>query len=217
MGKFKDLTGMRFGRLTALELVDDYVAPNGRRRKQYRCVCDCGNEKIVLGENLSAGYTLSCGCLQKERALEANKVHGDTDSRLYGIWCAMKRRCYRPYEPKYSNYGGRGIVMCEEWKNNYEAFRTWAMTHGYDPLAERGECTIDRIDVNGNYCPENCRWVNMQVQMNNLRTNRRIEYNNETHTMAEWARFLDLPYAKLQSKLKKYDYNMEKALAALSN
>lgn len=215
MGKFKDLTGMKFGKLTVLERAEDYVQPSGRHRIQYKCLCDCGNEKVILGDNLSCGYTQSCGCLQKERASEACKTHGETDTRLYGVWCAMKRRCYQTYDPKYPFYGGRGIVMCDEWRNDYIAFRDWAYAHGYDPNAPRGECTLDRIDVNGNYYPDNCRWVDMQTQMNNVRSNHTICYQNEIHTIAEWSRKLNVAYQKLYSALSKHDFDMEKALIIL--
>ena len=211
MGTFKNLTGMRFGRLTVLGLSDDYVAPNGKHRKQYKCLCDCGSEKVIIGENLSRGLTLSCGCLQKERASQSNTKHGETDSRLYNIWCAMKRRCLNPNVPEYLLYGGRGISICDAWMD-YSNFSNWANNTGYDSNAKRGQCTIDRIDVDGDYCPENCRWVTQQEQMNNVRYNHYVTYNGETHTIAEWARLYNMPYAKLSQRLNRYGYDIEKAL-----
>ena len=212
MGKYKDLTGMKFGRLTVLQRVEDRISPSGKHNVQYKCLCDCGKEKIILGTNLSRGLTNSCGCLQKERASAANITHGETDSHLYGVWCAMKRRCYQTYDSNYSLYGGRGIVMCDEWKNDYKTFRDWAYEHGYDPNAKRGECTLDRRDVNGNYCPDNCRWITQQEQMNNVRYNHLETYNGETHTIAEWARLYNMSYAKLSQRLNRYGYDIEKAL-----
>lgn len=212
MGKFKDLTGMRFGRLIVFERVEDHVSPSGKCNIQYKCLCDCGKEKIVFGTNLSRGLTNSCGCLQKERASAAKTTHGETDSHLYGVWCAIKRRCYQKYDPNYSNYGGRGIIMCDEWKNDYKTFRDWAYAHGYNPEAKRGECTLDRKDVNGNYCPENCRWITQQEQMNNVRYNHLETYNGETHTIAEWARLYNMSYSKLSQRLNRYGYDIEKAL-----
>lgn len=211
MGRFKDLTGMRFGRLTVVELVDDYVSPKGKHRKQYKCLCDCGTEKVIIGENLSRGLTLSCGCLQKERGAEANRTHGDTDSRLYNVWCAMKRRCLNPNVPEYPLYGGRGIKICDEWME-YPNFYNWSYETGYDPNAPRGQCTLDRIDVNKGYCPENCRWVTQQEQMNNVRYNHYETYNGETHTIAEWARIYNIPYYRLEQRLTRYGYNIEQAL-----
>lgn len=212
MGSFIDITGQTFGRLYVVKQVEDQVAQNGRRRKMWLCKCECGNAKVINGDNLKSGYTQSCGCLQKQRAHEANTVHGDTDSRLYNVWSAIKRRCYQPYEPKYDRYGGRGIKMCDEWRDDYSAFMKWAIENGYDSNAERGECTIDRIDNNADYCPENCRWVSMTVQANNRESNHCISYNGETHTIAEWAEKANMPYARLAQRITRYGYSIEKAL-----
>lgn len=211
MSSFKNLIGSRFGRLTVVDLADDYVDPRGRHRKRYKCVCDCGNEKIIIGESLSRGLTLSCGCLQKERASDSRTTHGLTNSRLYHVWCGMKRRCNNPKEKHYSLYGGRGIKVCEEWMS-FENFYQWSMTHGYQDDVDRGVCTLDRIDVNGDYEPDNCRWATQQEQMNNVRYNRRITYNGETHTIAEWAREYDMPYQKLRQRISRYGYDIERAL-----
>lgn len=202
MGKFKDLTGMRFGRLSVLGMVDDYVGPTGKRRKRYRCRCDCGNEKFFIGENLSRGLTMSCGCLQKERAAEANTIHGETDSHLYGVWCAMKRRCNTPSVPEYELYGGRGIKICDEWME-FPPFQKWAYETGYDPDAKRGECTLDRKDVNGDYCPENCRWVNTEVQCNNKRNSKLYYFDGAYHNLSEWA---DITGADIRT-LKQHIHN----------
>lgn len=211
MGNFKNLTGMRFGNITVLGLTDDYIGPTGKHRKQYNCLCDCGNRKTIIGENLTRGLTLSCGCLQRKRASEVNTTHGDTNSKLYNVWCAMKSRCYNCATSEYKNYGGRGIKICGDWLT-YSIFRSWAMDNGYNPNAKRGECTLDRKDVNGDYCPENCRWVSQQEQMNNVRYNHYETYNGETHTIAEWARLYNMPYAKLEQRLTRYNFDIETAL-----
>lgn len=177
----------------------------------WLCRCECGNEKVVYGDNLRYGYTQSCGCLQKERASEANTKHHDVDSRLYNVWSAIKRRCYQEYEPKYDRYGGRGIKMCDQWRDDYGAFMEWALENGYDYNAERGACTIDRIDNDGDYCPENCRWVSMKVQANNRGCNHKITYKGETHTIAEWSELLGVPYERLQQRINRYGYNVEEA------
>lgn len=182
MGAFKDLTGQRFGRLTVL--APDGKDPQGRYK--WRCRCDCGNEKTTTGTYLTRGETRSCGCLHTEVVSAHNKSeakkestrrwnstykykHGSTGSRLYRVWGGMKKRCYNPKEKAYKDYGGRGITVCDEWKASFEAFCEWAMANGYDENAAYGECTIDRIDVNGNYEPTNCRWVPMAEQNKNKR------------------------------------------------
>lgn len=204
--------GKRFGRLTTLERVDDAVSANGRRRSRWLCQCDCGNKKIVFAENLTGGKTESCGCLQKERASFTNASHGDTDSKLYNVWCAMKRRCYNPRVKEYPLYGGRGITVCDEWRENYASFMDWSINNGYDKTLPRGKCTLDRIDNNGNYSPDNCRWVDQKTQMNNVGYNHYETYEGETHTIAEWADLYNIPYAKLLQRLTRYGYDIGKAL-----
>ena len=124
---------------------------------------------MVKSGNLRSGHTNSCGCYAKARISETQSTHRESHLRLYNVWANMKARCYNPKSSFYDDYGGRGITVCEEWKNDYAAFRDWAMKNGYDPEAPRGKCTIDRIDVNGNYCPENCRFVDMVCQRHNRR------------------------------------------------
>lgn len=211
----RDLTGERFGRLLVISRAEDAVTISSgkkRTRRRWLCKCDCGNTKVVYHDNLLGDKTHSCGCIQKEAASRSNTTHGETDTRLYGVWCAMKRRCYNPDVPEYKNYGGRGITMCDDWKNSYELFRDWALSTGYDCNAGRGKCTIDRIDNNSGYCPENCRWVDQQAQMNNVRYNRHITYNNETHTIAEWSRITGIPYSVLRQRISRYGYDIGQAI-----
>lgn len=210
MAKKLDLTGQRFGRGVVIESAGH---TNGSRaRAQWLCQCDCGNTYIATTENLRAGNTQSCGCLQKERAQEANLKHGQTDSRLYVIWCSMKERCYNSHDPQYHNYGERGIEICDEWKNNYPAFMEWANANGYDETAPRGKCTIDRIDTNKGYSPDNCRWADMKTQMRNVRYNHYETYNGETLTIAEWAERYNILYSTLLPRINEFGYTIEEAL-----
>ena len=169
-----DLTGQRFGRLVVLERAEDHVTKSGKKVKQWNCLCDCGNEKIVRHGELRNGHTKSCGCLHKEMAGAINRTHGLSakHDRLYPLWKSIKYRCYNKNSKSYKDYGGRGIKMCDEWLNNPKAFCDWAINNGYkEDKTDKGVnvLTIDRIDVNGDYCPENCRFVTNEVQARNKR------------------------------------------------
>lgn len=165
----KDLTGHRYERLTVISRGEDYTSPKGEKHVRWICRCDCGNECLVDSNDLVRGHTKSCGCLHQETLSSGYLIHGGRKDRLYGVWANMKDRCYNPNNTHYKYYGERGIAICEEWKDNYACFKEWAYQNGYDDLAPRGECTIDRIDVDGNYSPTNCRWVDMATQSQNRR------------------------------------------------
>lgn len=173
-----DLTGQRFGRLTVIRRVES--RPN-RHEARWECLCDCGNIHYAETYQLTHGVCKSCGCYRKEVTAELKKSHGQAGTRIYGIYKGIHSRCYNKNFKAYPRYGGRGIKMCNEWRNDFQAFHDWAMTHGY-----RDDLTIDRIDNDGDYCPENCRWVSMKIQANNTRRNVIAEYNGEAHTAAEW-------------------------------
>lgn len=199
MGKFKDLTGQKFGHLTVLRRV---YKPNSKR-VYWECQCDCPDKTITVVEayKLITGHTKSCGHLIKEAAT----THGDSKSRLYEVWRGMIKRCYNINNSAYCNYGGRGILICDEWmgENGYENFKDWAMANGYDPNAEKGECTIDRIDNDKGYSPDNCRFVSMKTQMNNRRTTRYVDYNGEKIPEAEFARIHDMNISTVRSRLNR--------------
>lgn len=169
--KFKDISGQRFGLLVAQKPIK--VRTSKRTRIKWECKCDCGNIAVVTGSNLASGHTKSCGCLNSKMTSERNKVimvvHGGINDRLYEVWGSMKKRCNNPNDKSYKNYGGRGIKVCKEWNENYLSFKKWAYKNGYDENAPHGECTIDRINVNGNYEPNNCRWISNAEQQKNKR------------------------------------------------
>lgn len=208
MAKITDLTGMRFGMLVVINRASDYVSKNGNKAPRWNCVCDCGNKTTVLATRLICGRTTSCGCYKIQRIKETNTTHGGCKvqerERLYWIWVDIRRRCLNVDRSEYNNYGGRGIKVCEEWKDSYSVFREWALSTGYDEYAPRGQCTIDRIDVNGDYCPENCRWANAKEQGRNRRYKiPDVEYLGEKHSISEWCDIVNIPYNILYSRIKR--------------
>ena len=175
--KCHDLTGKRYGNLT---VISKSAPINGR--SNWLCKCDCGNETIVRTSNLESGHTKSCGCYKRMREIEANTVHGLSNTRIHRIWDNMKTRCLNKNSPAFRFYGGRGITICKEWKDSFIAFYQWSISSGYSD-----KLSIDRIDTNGNYCPDNCRWVSMKVQQNNRTNNKILSTGDTSHTLAEWS------------------------------
>ncbi len=193
----QDLTGQRFGRLSVIKF-------NGfeNHRAMWLCLCDCGNYKVVQGKLLKSGHTKSCGCYRIDKISK----HGKYNTRLYKIYYCMMNRCYYKNDVHYKNYGGRGIAVCNEWKDDFMAFYKWAYENGY---AEN--LTIDRIDNNKGYSPTNCQWVDMKQQARNRRSNRNYTINGETHCLMDWCDILGFNYKTIQSRLYR-GWSIEKAL-----
>ena len=203
MSKLIDLTHMRFERL----FVERRYGTASSGHALWLCKCDCGNTKVISSNQLHSG-TKSCGCLQRENAAKSakNRVHtpcrhkyevGTEYSRLHQAYKDIKNRCYNQNSKSYKSYGMRGITICQEWQNDFYAFRDWAMVNGH-----ADDLTLDRINVNGNYEPNNCRWITVKEQNNNRRNNRIVTYNGETMTLHElWERYTDVPYKTLWSRV----------------
>lgn len=196
MSKIIDLTGRKYGKL----LVICRKASNSKGNSMWECKCDCGKITVVSSNRLRSGNTKSCGCTHGES-------HGMANTRIYRIWQAIKNRCLNKNVKAYIYYGGRGITICEEWIKSFNAFYEWAISNGY-----ADNLTIDRINVNGNYEPLNCRWVEMKTQNNNTRHNKFITKNGETHTITEWAEIIGIKPATLYARIYVYKWDIEKAL-----
>ena len=200
MTKLKDLTGQRFGRLTVVTRAKN--TKNGQCR--WLCKCDCGKEKIVRTTHLTSGKIKSCGCLLIDILKEKKSIHGMTNTKLFYIWGGIKARCYNKNNKQYKYYGARGIIVCDEWKNDFVSFYNWAMANGY-----KEHLSIDRIDFNGNYEPTNCRWTTNKEQQRNKSNNRFITYKNETKILTDWCNELNISIATMSARLKKL--SIEKA------
>lgn len=167
-----EISGEKFGRLTAIERMR--VTVNGKRCTRWKCVCDCGNESYTTAHLLTTGRSKSCGCLKNELTKERNiargrDTRGESKTRLYYVWKGVRQRCQSKKHVYYKYYGGRGISVCPEWDKSYISFMNWAYQNGYDETAKPFECTLDRIDNDKGYFPENCRWVPMSIQNKNKR------------------------------------------------
>jgi len=191
MGKAINIFGQRFGRLSVLDRGEN-------KGKQYGwiCICDCGKTVNVNGNSLRSGRTKSCGCLRAESLSQLAKKHGLVNSPEYGVWQAMKKRCYDAKNSDYARYGGRGITVCDRWINSFENFISdmGKRPNGY---------SIDRINVDGNYEPSNCKWASSVEQANNKSNNAKYTYGAETHTIAEWAKIGSIPQTLLRTRLVK--------------
>lgn len=202
MSKVQNLVGLRFGILTVTER-----ASNGKHGDaMWVCRCDCGNTLTVRAGDLRCGHTKSCKCMKEVWNSEKHKSHGLSKTRLHKIWCRMIDRCYNPNHSFYHRYGQRGIRICDEWRDDFQSFYNWSMANGYfDGL------TIDRIDNDGNYCPENCRWITMLEQHQNTSDVHLVTVNGRTQNVTQWCNELGLKRSTVYQRLKR-GWKPERAL-----
>ena len=199
MSALKDLAGQKFGRLTVVRRGTTHVLPSGQRQTMWDCLCDCGNTTTVNTGNLKSGRVVSCGCYNREvQKRRCRGTHGYSRTRLYDIWHKMRQRCSWERAEYYDRYGGRGISVCQEWDEDFSAFCVWALQNGYSD-----SLSIDRIDVDGDYEPTNCRWSTMKVQENNRTNNVVVGYEGKSLTLAEWADEYGLKYTTFYERLKR--------------
>lgn len=203
----KSLAGARFGNLVVLYATSEPF----KSTTKWKCICDCGNHAYPVAHNLVNGRSTSCGCLRKKRASEFAKSltrHGGTGTRLYSIWRSMICRCYYKNDKCYSTYGGAGITICDEWRNDFKAFRDWAIANGY-----KDHLSIDRIDVQKGYYPRNCRWATNFEQSNNKTSTVFLTHNGNTKPLTVWAQELGIPRNVLYSRIKHHGWSTERALS----
>ena len=202
MSNLIDLTGKRYGELVVIKRADNTT----KGLATWECLCDCGNTTIVKGSSLRSGITKSCGCRRSK--VKPTLRHGMSHTRLYYVWNNIKKRCYEKTNPAYKNYGGRGIKMCDSWKDSFESFAEWAKNSGYSDTL-----TIERINVNGNYCPENCTWIPGNEQQNNRTTCQLYTYKGETKNLMEWCNYFGLPYMTIYTRLFRLKWDFERAIS----
>ena len=204
-----DILNKRFGKLVAIKR-----ATNMSGKTAWECECDCGNITYVTTSNLTCNRIHSCGCLRVEQLLERSTTHNQRHTHLYEVWKGLRQRCNNPKHASYHNYGGRGIKVCEEWDKSFQEFYDWAYANGYSTENQKDEklkLTIDRIDNNGDYCPENCRWVDRKIQAINTRVAKTITLNGQTKCIAEWCRFYNISRTNYDTRIK-CGWSIEEAL-----
>lgn len=205
--KKTDLTGKKFGKWTVIKEVEPQREPNGHLRHRWMCKCDCGTVRTVKGRYLTSGRSCSCGCDRISKNAKRMITHNMYKTRIYKVWEDMKSRCDNPHNNRYKNYGGRGITICNSWRENFLNFYEWAINNGYTD-----KLTIDRIDVNGNYEPSNCRWATPKEQANNRTNNHRITYEGKTLTITQWSEITGINRDALYHRLITRGWDVERAL-----
>lgn len=195
-----DITGKKFGHLTAVRFDHVHTKPSGQKAHYWLFKCDCGKETITLKNSVKNGMIISCGC--KKYPVK----HGMYNTRIYSVWECIKDRCLNKNNKNYKHYGLRGISICDDWSNDFMSFYNWSIKNGY-----KDNLTIDRIDFNGNYCPENCRWITQKEQNRNTRKNHMVSYMGKTMCISEWAEKLGIKVSTLFGRFKR-GWDIEKSL-----
>ena len=195
-GKRIDLTGYTWDAFEVIREAEPHVRANGHKVRRWECRCSCGNVRYLSTQEVRTHKKRSCGCKRSEYLRMSATEHGDSHTRLHNIWSGMRARCYTTTDYHYPWYGGRGIQICEEWVDDYPAFKRWAMSHGY-----QANLSIDRIDNDGPYSPDNCRWVDQIVQCNNTRRNHKVEIAGEVKTITDWSRVSGIPQSTIRRRL----------------
>ena len=193
MGKFIDLTGLTFGRWTVLGR-----GSQKSNHVHWVCKCSCIKNTVreVSGSSLSSGASISCGCYKDEQTSTRHGRHFQSGTRLYNIWKGLSKRCFNKNNIGYALYGGRGISVCDQWRGNFENFRAWSVANGYRP-----NLSIDRIDSNGDYTPDNCRWATSKTQANNTRRNHFITLKGKTKLLHEWSEHIGITSSNVLSRI----------------
>lgn len=204
---YTDISGKRFGRYTVL----CYAGNNKHGCALWKCKCDCGTIKTVLGSSLRRGLIVSCGCYHRDQLTERLTTHGQTKTRLCNIWRSMKSRCNNPHNKHYSYYGGKGIKICSEWENDFISFSKWAYSNGYSD-----NLTIDRINPDKGYEPSNCRWITRTEQQLHLSNCRIYEINGVRLPLNTWCKIYKRPHETIRKRLSK-GWDIKKALTTPSD
>jgi len=193
MANIKDITGQKFGRLTAIK----YIGSNKHKNRIWECKCDCGKFSNVTVAALISNNTSSCGCLHRELASKRFGTHHGGGTPLYRTWKNMKQRCYNSKNNYYKSYGGRGIKICDEWLHDFSKFQEWSFKNNY----EEG-LSIERNDTNGNYEPDNCSWIPLKDQGLNKTTTIKIKIGNVEYSINELSQKHNIPYATLWRRIR---------------
>ena len=194
-----EMVGNRYGRLLVIEELERYRNAAGKTERVFLCRCDCGNKKIIKMHTLRSGNAISCGCYRKEFISSAKSTHRMSGTKIYRVWRSMRRRCNVPTDKAFVNYGARGITVCAEWESDFNEFYKWAISNGYNE-----GLTIERIDNNKGYSPDNCKWIPRCEQNKNRRMNHYLAYGGRKKTLQEWANEIGVNRCTLRDYCKRY-------------